>query len=615
MNRRHHSHAKSKIIAAVLAFLLPGAGNLYTGQQMKGLMIMLAFFIDVAAVIRLANTDGGRYLLIIVYLVMLLPVIYFISVYSALQGTDPEEGSQESIGLTQGLLLTAGGMLMLLFIQLPRLSAPWLYSTFDWSAGALLSAGGCTVLFLMWKGISVMYRAGRVTAALLIITAGTLLLSDKIQGKNHIALLAQWWPLLVIALGIESIVYSLLAKRSGKALRIDMLSMLSSLILAGTAFVVTQYSDFPARWLDEFNVDISQIAEYDEEKGFQYEKPLLKAPLDDALELITITNINGHIAIRTGDVQEAVIRTVIWVDTPDKGEADRIADQSFIQITPGPQLGLEAKGQAYGANNAQMARMNIELTLPSSMAHVIPTPEKSVEEAADQLLETDAENNAEGEETETSSIPIIADPIPLQMKIDVGLGDVSISDLQLAGGLNIRSSSGLVKVERVTGPVIVKSKNGSIEAKEIYGTGGSFEARNGSIALSELGGDVYVSTLNGTLELLGVLGSVEAETRNGEILIDEPMGAVKADTLNGNIVLSSSVVAGDWDLGSSIGEIRISMPEFGDYRFYGSVTFGKINSELPFHISKKIVRAQSGAGTHRIQINANNNIHITRHRS
>lgn len=86
--------------------------------------------------------------------------------------------------------------------------------------------------------------------------------------------------------------------------------------------------------------------------------------------------------------------------------------------------------------------------------------------------------------------------------------------------------------------------------------------------------------------------------------------SVKADTLNGDIELSSDIVGGNWDLDSSVGEIKLAMPENSHFTLYGSVTFGNITSELPLEVSKKTIRGTMGDGTFRIQINATNSISI-----
>jgi len=669
MNKPDKKRSKSKIFAALLAFLLPGAGNMYTGQRAKGLLLLLAFFIDIGSIIRLANSDGGRHLLLIVYLAMLLPVVYFISVYSALQSAELDERTEDRIGAGYGAVLILAGLLLLVILQPPSLIMPWLNEAAELSTGMFMIAGSCILLALLWKGVIVTYRVGRLSAALLIAAVGGLLLSDKLQERNDIALLALWWPMIIIAVGLECIGYSMRLSKDKKRLRIDLAGLLAATLISGAAFAVTQYGDYPARWLDQFNTDLSHISQYDEEKGYHYDKPLLKVPVDDALELISISNANGHITVRTGEVLEAEIAATIWVDVASETEAQAIAEQSFVQISPGRELYMEAKGQSYGAGGAQKARMNMVITLPESLAYriagtedgldgLLETPinepiKEHAEEEANEAEQSGAEVDPQeqdddsitpagqpgtntGEEVDGAADPASAEQYPagaeaaneavpdeedageaeplVALKIDVGLGDVDVSGLHLPGGLDIRSGSGIVKAAQISGPLTVKSNNGTIEAKEIYGPG-SLEAKYGSIAVSDLFGDLYVSTLNGSLELTDVNGNIEAETKNGKVAIEEPKASVKADTLNGDIELISSVVAGDWDLGSSIGEIKIRMPEIGDYRLYGSVTFGKIETELPFDVSKKIVKALSGAGTYRIQINANNSIVIARHGS
>jgi hypothetical protein len=654
--KRHNS----KLLTVLLAFVLPGAGHLYTGRHPAGVLLAAAFLLDITAIIRLADSDGGRHLLLIVYLALLLPLFYFYSVFDSLQSLEREaadDGEPAAFRLSHGLLLLGAGLLMLVMVRPPELLLPWMNELAELSVGpgiALIAFG----LLRSGKGSMFMFKLGRFTAAGLILAIGALLLWDQLKGRNDIALFGQWWPVIFIALGLEIVLFSLIFRNEKKKMKLDASGAVIATVIAVTAYSVTQYADFPVRWLDQFNVDLSGTSEYGDEKGFQYDKAVIKLPYEESLSLMHIVNANGQVKVLSADVQEIEVQATVWVDVENEADAEAIAEQSIVKVTPGAEVVLEAKGKEFGTNGNRKPWMNIVVTVPLAMSDQyaidsqlppsdepsgeaeneldgeLPANESSaagVNEAASPISETAETTSEDGRtienvQTEDAGEAAWLTPTPsptttpeptldteeqlkLKMKIDSGNGPIEVAELGVPGGLEIRSTTGVITVRNIIGPVTVKGNIGNIEAEGIAGES-SLETRNGTIKATDIAGKLYANTLNGSLELGGIGDDVQAETKNGRIRIVSASGSVKADTLNGSIELTSAVVGGDWDLDSSVGEIKLAMPVDGDFKVYGSVTFGTITTDLPLDISKKTVRGTIGTGTYRVQINATNSIAI-----
>lgn len=626
---------KNRLLTVLFAFAMPGAGHMYTGQHPKGLLLIAAFWLDLTAIVRLADSDGGRHLLLIVYLGIMLPIFYFISVFDSLQSADADNNNPVALNRTHGILLLAAGSIMLILVKPPQAILPWMNELAELCVGPIIIIASILLLSRSRKGRVTMFKLGRFTAAALVLVVGGLLLWDQIQGRNDISLLGQWWPVIFILLGLEIILYSIKFKDIEKKLRFDVGGTMIAVAISLTAYVVTQYADIPYRWLDQFNVDLNGAAEFGEEKGFHYEKTIIKVPLDEAISLIRVVNPNGQVTIRSGNVQEIELLTAVWVDVPGKTEADAIAEQSTVKINPGAEVTLEAKGQTYGANGSRKPRMNMIITVPMSLSDQVEVDQQPTEtplslgaegidanndeipestpdaglndqSAMEQPTDTDAGLNGQSEQ-----LPQNAEeqkPV-LKMKVESGNGSIEVMNLTLPGGLELRSNSGIVSVSNIKGPISVKGNNGGINVKSITGDT-SLETKNGTVTADSIEGKLYANTLNGSLEIKQIDGNIEAETKNGKIKMDGAGGSVKADTLNGNIELSSAEVSGDWDLDSSVGEVKLAIPANAHFTMYGSVTFGNIVSELPLEVSKKTIRGTIGDGTFRIQINATNSIAI-----
>jgi len=77
---------KKKWLAGLLAFFVPGLGHFYLGQMIKGITVMLLIAFDIGAIVFAATQIQEA--LIIVLLSLMLPILYFYSLFDAVQSTD-----------------------------------------------------------------------------------------------------------------------------------------------------------------------------------------------------------------------------------------------------------------------------------------------------------------------------------------------------------------------------------------------------------------------------------------------------------------------------------------------------------------------------------------------
>lgn len=83
---RPPSHDKSKWIAAILAFFMPGAGHFYLGQMNKGLLLIMLIILDIVGIVYFTVIQLN--IPLIVLLGLTLPVIYFYNIFDVILSTD-----------------------------------------------------------------------------------------------------------------------------------------------------------------------------------------------------------------------------------------------------------------------------------------------------------------------------------------------------------------------------------------------------------------------------------------------------------------------------------------------------------------------------------------------
>jgi len=159
---------KSKFIAGLLSFIIPGTGQLYLGQMQRGMTIMLLLIMNIFAIVFFA-TNSSTSIPLIVLFSLFVPVIYFYNIFDALQQTDKVNGSWGGL-YTDPLSMNDGGI------------GDFKSSSKKWPKGSAfgyLLIGGGVFLFLVsskpdWLN-RIFEMLGSSIGAVVLIIAGVVL--------------------------------------------------------------------------------------------------------------------------------------------------------------------------------------------------------------------------------------------------------------------------------------------------------------------------------------------------------------------------------------------------------------------------------------------------------
>lgn len=658
---------RRRVLAILLALLIPGGGHMLLGRAARGLNLLLVSVVAVAAMIYYANEAGGRHLLMLVLLGLTVPVVYFYSVYDALQqlAKCTEEKSAGAVTLLQGMALSLGGVALLILMNPPAMLTGWLEAAGIYAPGVTFILLG---IWLAWRMAAGRARLGRGTASACLLAVGLYLLAAPPALGGSAAFIAKWWPVGIVLLGIEITLFAVRRRQQEIRLSMDWIGMAAVVVLLGTSYAVTELADIPYRWLDQFKSEYNEQGSFTEEKGQRFEGKTLYGglqPAEELVHLIEVVNANGNLTVISTDEPDVRVESEVWVDLDDREAARQAADAAGVSLNrEGGRLLIKGAGELYGEKQLK-PRINMTVYLPSSLYAVEEAPpaepqgepeslrgeqpqleleeaSASTDDAVSAATSTGDGNAAESglladqeggglavsEEAGSGSIEQGQEQAQeqeqerhqaktepeqqLAMKVKIQNGTVSIDGSLLYGGLEVDATYSRLYLQQIAGPLSATVKSGSIEGQGLR-SASKLLIDNGNIIVAGAIDDLSLSTVNGSIQVQHAAGSVEAETKNGQIEIHEAAGIVKADTLNGSIEAASSVVGGPWDLDSSIGEIRLGLPEQGDYAVFGAVTFGEIYTELPLEVSGKKVSGALGEGRYNIRVNANSSIYLKKY--
>lgn len=405
-----------------------------------------------------------------------------------------------------------------------------------------------------------MQKVGRYTAGILILAIGAALLFGEAANEDYLDLLLHYWPVFLIALGIEYLIFNGVASAKNQKLRLDVGSLLLSVLISFVVVTVVQGTSvfgLQTDWFGNWGQDRERIA-----------KQPVMLEWDDSVQNIRVVNPNGDVTVMADDTIAPQIQATVGVATDDPDEARQIADESEVHVEWGETLTIRAEGKEYRKWWVMnKARMDLVIILP---------------EQTFERLETDLMNG-----------DITVKDIRLAERGDMRTknGDIRLVRVEATDGLKAETLNGDVVAERLNGPAVLISKNGDIQVKG-----------------SQSGVDV--STLNGEIRLQDIAGDAKADTKNGDIDLTNIGRTVDAKTLNGDIRAGSPAVGGNWTLDTTTGDITLKLPRSGDYEMDGNTDFGKASTNLDLQVENKRITGQIGKGTYSIDADSGGDLKV-----
>jgi DUF4097 and DUF4098 domain-containing protein YvlB len=199
----------------------------------------------------------------------------------------------------------------------------------------------------------------------------------------------------------------------------------------------------------------------------------------------------------------------------------------------------------------------------------------------------------------------------LDLDISTNSGSVTLIGLQAMNQFKLQTGNGNFKFWDVVGDVSARTLNGSAELYRIFGNA-QVETQGGNLKAKGITGDATLSTLVGNISLVNSQGNINVTTKNGNIQVDAVPEEIKAESLNGKIQISSTLIGGDWNVYSAVGEIILALPEIGDYTITGSSGYGNITTNLPFNVSGKEISGFLGMGEHSVHVEGNSDLIVNK---
>lgn len=189
----------------------------------------------------------------------------------------------------------------------------------------------------------------------------------------------------------------------------------------------------------------------------------------------------------------------------------------------------------------------------------------------------------------------IALPSGAQADIRTASGEIDVEGL--SGAVSLASFSGDVRAGDLTGGLTVNTTSGEVQLNGIAGklevgsVSGDVKLENGNI------NGATVSTTSGEIDLDGVAGALNITSVSGDIRVREARdGQLDLSTTSGEIKYDGSMALKSTNsLNSISGDVNLRLPDDSHFRLDASTVSGDISSDFELSDGQQVGRSLSGA--------------------
>ncbi|WP_026564681.1 hypothetical protein [Bacillus sp. UNC41MFS5] len=178
------------------------------------------------------------------------------------------------------------------------------------------------------------WRVGTFSMGASLVFLGLFLFFSKFLGLELVQVMTAWWPLLLVVLGIEILLYLFLSRQEKPVLKYDFLSIffVGVIGMAGIAFAIVSTTGI---------LDKAEEVMAREERSF--ELPAFSYQMNDSIKRVVVRTVDHQMTIESTNEKEVSMFGTYRVQTSKKGELLKNAEDMVSANQKGDTLYLNMK--------------------------------------------------------------------------------------------------------------------------------------------------------------------------------------------------------------------------------------------------------------------------------
>lgn len=280
-------------------------------------------------------------------------------------------------------------------------------------------------------------KAGPITFAIGLIFFGVVLLVANFTGVNVFTSILNFWPVLLIGLGIEYFIRSYMNKKQGgvQTTRFHLPTVLIILLAVLVGFIGHQVNS-----LFKNEEILNLVREAVGGTSYNYERIYKSSEIEvvPGNPKLYLNDLNGNINLIPSTDNKLRIQASIMGWGPTAEEAKRRADMVNIKVDQGSIIAV-TRMKDQSENIRRQAEVRYQIMVPKGL-----------------MVEIEGQHER-----------IKADGLEGNVHIDLSGGDVRIANLK--GNVDYFSEYGEATFQDITGNLSVQSENGSLRISNVNG--------------------------------------------------------------------------------------------------------------------------------------------------
>ena len=443
---------------------------------------------------------------------------------------------------------------------------------------------------------------------ILLIALGIVMLVSQISNVSVIEHIIKWWPVVLIVIGIEILIYIFLSKQDEPKVKFDVFSIIiiSILMVASVgAYAITGFIS-----AGDYNISIGSMFD-----KYKYESTFSKNfSVDAKSSNLVVNNSMGDVDVVKGDGEKIEVEANITINNNDEAYAANIAE-SLVDIVNGKNIEISSKSKKH-SNNGKIGSIRID--------YLVRIPDTVNVEVENKFGDVELTDIALNGNVHNDNGKVTVKSLGGNLTVNSSFGDIDVQDIK--GEVELYSKNGKVIANNCEKNIKVENAFGDIEVNDIKGVA-TITNTNGKTNGSRISGDIVAISKFGDVNFSSVSGSIDVDEKNGNINISDVekdvkitnkfgdiviLNASKAITLdasNGKITLESEkIMEQDVNIENKFGDICLKIPTEQNGYFDAYTKLGSISNDFGIAVNEEVSKEsmKGTVGDDKIKFNLNN---------
>src|SRR3954470_1419297 len=178
------------------------------------------------------------------------------------------------------------------------------------------------------------WRVGTFSMGASLVFLGLFLFFSKFLGLDLVQVMTAWWPLLLVVLGIEILLYLFLSRQEKSVLKYDFLSIFFVGVIgtAGIVFAILSTTGI-----------MGKVEEVMAREERSFELPAFSYQIDDSIKRVVVRTVGHQMTVESTEEKEVSLFGTYRVQTAKKAKLLESADDVISANQKGDTLYLSMK--------------------------------------------------------------------------------------------------------------------------------------------------------------------------------------------------------------------------------------------------------------------------------